>query len=280
MRRWTWITALLLVILLAAAVGCQPSSPTGQPTSVGSQIFVSEISNTVLQVISPQKAASQPNKGDMIDFLSGESLSTAETGYGYVQLGFPGHVDIYLSSGTETALRKSDDERVKIDLLLAGGWLLVSLPDSFPADQRVVVESPEGAQVWASGSLLGAQYISGAHELYVDCLKGQCGYTDATGSHTLPEGSHVSLNGRTLLSAAPGNRSELWQFVPNMITAPTLVPSATPNLAATQSCRYFTSLGLSCTGGFPTATITPSPTPNLAATQECRRDLRLGTPCP
>ncbi len=156
----------------------------------------------------------------------------------------------------------------------------MQLPDAFPANQRLAVESPEGAQVWVSGSTMGVQYDPSTHELYADCLQGQCGYVDANGSESLSEGSHISLNGMTVLSSGPGARSELWQFAPDIVEAPTLVPSATPNLAATQSCRYFASLGLSCASGFPTATITASPTPNLAATQACRRSLNLGTPCP
>ncbi len=278
MRRWAWIAPLLVMLLMAAA-GCSPSTP-GTPISAGSRIHVTKISNTVLQVLSAGKVASQPASGEWIDSVGGESLSTAETGYGYVQLGFPEQVDLYLASGTETSLKHPADERVSLDVLLTGGWLLASLPDSFPADQRVVVESPEGGQAWISGSMLGAQYLSSTHELYVDCLKGQCGYTDGTGGHSLPEGSHVSLNGRTLLNTGPGNHNELWQFVPNLVAAPTVAPSATPNVAATQSCRYFMSLGLSCTGGFPTLTATPSATPNAAATQECWRHQKLGTPCP
>jgi hypothetical protein len=225
----------------------------------------------------------------MIDFRSGESLSTADTGYGYVHLGFPGQVDVYLASGTGTILKDSADERVSIDMLLTRGWWLAELPKTFSANQRVAVESPEGAQAWVSGnnagtqsvgSMMGVQYLSGTQELYVDCLRGECGYKDAAGSHPLPEGSHVALSGMAVLSAGPGNRSELWQFVPNLVSVPTLVPSATPNLAATQSCRYFTSLGLSCESGFPTATITPSPTVDAAATQRCARSQKLGTPCP
>ncbi len=296
MKRWAWIAVLVVVILfLGAAAGCllRPPSQGAEPTSIANQIYVSEVSSTVLQVLSSEKVASQPLKGDLVEFKSGVSLSTAETGYGHVELGFPGQVDIYLASGTETMLRDSADERVSIEILLTRGWLLARLPQTFSATSRVVVDSPEGAQAWASGSavgaqfsssILGAQYLSVTHELYVDCLKGQCGYTDSLGNHILPEGSHVSLNGKTVLSTGPGTRSELWQFVPSMVEAPTLIPSVTPNVAETQSCRYFLSLGLTCEGGFPTATITPTPTltptPNWAATQQCIHDQRLGTPCP
>ena len=293
MRRWGWIAVLVLAILIVVVTGLYVlrslSAPSSQGIAITDQIYVSQVSNTVLQALSAEKAASQPSTGDMIDFRGGETLSTAETGYGYVQLGFPGQVEVYLASGTETILKDPADERISIDMLLTRGWVLARLPQTFSASQRVVVGSPEGAQVWASGSaagalvapsVIGAQYLSATHELYVDCLKGQCGYTDGLGSHVLPEGSHVSLNGKTLLSGGPGNRSELWQFVPNMIAAPTLIPSATPNLAATQSCRYFTSLGLPCDTGFPTLTITPSATPNAAATQHCARSRKLGTPCP
>ncbi len=290
MKRWAWI-AVLVVVLILVAWGCS-ARPTPPPSAVN-QIYVLQVSNTILQALSPEKAASQPLKGDLIDFKAGESLSTAETGYGYVQLGFPGKVDIYLASGTETLLRDAADERDRIDVLLTRGWWLASLPETFGANERVVVESPDGAQAWASGSavgtqfsasVIGAQYIAPMHELYVDCLKGQCGYSDSLGNHILPEGSHVSLNGKTMLSTGPGTRSELWQFAPNMIEAPTLIPSATPNVAETQSCRYFKSLGLSCEGGFPTATTTPTPTltptPNWAATQMCNQGRKLGTPCP
>jgi hypothetical protein len=243
----------------------------------------------VLQVLSAEKAASQPNTGDMFAYKGGESLSTAETGYGYVQLGFPGQIEVYLASSTETLLRTSTDERVSAEMLLTRGWLLVRTPNTLAASQRILIDSPEGAQAWVSGSasgtapspsVMGAQYMLATHELYVDCIKGQCGYTDSLGSHILQEGSHVSLNGKTLLSGGPGNRGELWQFVPNMVTAPTLVPSATPNLGATQACRYFTSLGLSCDSGFPTPTASPIATPNEAATQQCNRSQQLGTPCP
>lgn len=287
MQRWARVAVLFLMagglILLGA---CRPTAP---PTSLADQIYVSQVANTVLQVLSPEKVASQPTTGDWIDSKSGESLSTADTGYGFVHLSFPGKVNVYLASGTGTILKDAANEQISIDMLLTRGWWLAELPETFSATTRVAVESPEGAQAWVSGtlagtqqagSMMGVQYLSATHELYVDCLRGECGYMDGTGSHSLPEGSHISLNGKTALSNGPGNRGELWQFVPNLVSVPTPIPSATPNLAATQACMYFTSLGLSCKSGFPTLTITPSPTLDAAATQECWRNQKLGTPCP
>ncbi len=108
MRRWTWIAILLLLVLFVVAARLlvfRPSSTTGQPTGIADQIYVSQLSNTVLQFLSAEKAASQPSKGDLLDFKSGESFSTAETGNGYVQLGFPGQAVVYQASGTEMLLK-------------------------------------------------------------------------------------------------------------------------------------------------------------------------------
>src|SRR5512142_2710015 len=118
MRRWGWIVVLPLVILSILSAGCSSATPSAQPTPTGSQIFIAEISNTVLQVVSPDKAPSQPGTGDSIDFANGVSLSTAETGYGYVRLKFPAQVDAYLASGTTMRLRNPAEERVSVDMLL------------------------------------------------------------------------------------------------------------------------------------------------------------------
>lgn len=281
-RRRSTAILLLLVIFGAAAwllVSCRPSSPT-TPTGVAQQIYVSQVSNTVLQLLSADKKNSQPSSGDLVDFQGGETFSAADTGDGYVQLGFPGHVDVYLASGTEMLLKSPPDEQTNADIVLNRGQLLVRLPNTFPADKRFAVEGPSGGQVWESSSLMGVQYDLASGQIYMDCLEGQCGYADSAGAHSLPAGSHVTLNGKNTVDVGPGNRAELWQFVPGLVTAPTPVPSETPNLAATQRCMYFKSLGLSCEGGFPTVTITPSPTANAAATQACARSQKLGTPCP
>jgi len=275
------IPILLVLILLAAsfAAACT-SAVTVAPTGIADQVYISEISNTVLQVTSPDKSVVQPVKGDLAPAQNGTAFSTADTGTGYVRLGFPGQATVFMASGTDMVIKDPADEQTAIHLELDGGSLLAELPDSFPAGQRLAVDSPEGARVWITASMIGVQYDPSTHELYADCLKGHCGYTDAQGNHPLAEGAHVALNGNRVLDSGPGIRSELWQYIPNIVAPPTAVPSVTPNLAGTQACRYFTSLGLSCEGGFPTITTTPSPTPNYEATQACRRSQNLGTPCP
>ncbi len=292
MRRWISIVILVLAILVVVAGGALVSiilNPRATPTPMANLIYLSDLSGTALEVAPPGEEVWQPNKGDMIQSKIGQTFSTTDTGYGHVHLGFPGQVDIYLASSTQILLKESADERTHTDLLLTHGWLIAKLPNTFPAGQRLVVENPEGARVWASGTeagdqyivaTIGVQYLPAAGELYVDCLKGQCGYVDASGEHPLSEGSHVTLKGNTVLTTGPGIRSELWQFVSNMVSTPTPVPSQTPDVAATQACQLLLSMGQSCDTGFPTLTITPSPTLDIIATQECKRQQSLGTPCP
>ena len=283
MSWWRGIAILSIIALLLLA-GCSliPSSSSHSPlpTGIANQIYVSQVSDTSLRVLSADKAASTASDGDLLDFKSGETLTTTETGTGYAYFGFPGQVEVYMASATGIGIRNPADERTKIDVLLNHGSLLVKLPSAFPADQRFLVETPDGAQVWLGSSMMGLQYDSVKHELYVDCLQHLCGYLDGTTSKPLSEGSHVTLNGTKVISTGAGTRNELWQFVPDLVTAPTPIPSATPNLAATQQCRYLTSLGLSCLAGFPTATIVPTTTPNAGATLTCRYYKSLGTPCP
>jgi hypothetical protein len=283
MSRWRGIAILSVVILLAVAgwlVIPRPPSHPPLPTVFANQIYVSQVSNTTLQVVSANNAASPASDGDLLEFKSGETLATAETGTGYAYFGFPGQAEVYMASSTGIGIRNPGDERTKIDVLLDHGSLLVKLPSAFPADQRFLVETPDGAQVWLGSSMMGLQYDRVKHELYVDCLQDLCGYMDGTTSKPLSEGTHVTLNGTKVISTGPGTRNELWQFVPDLIPAPTPIPSATPNLAATQACRYLLSVGLDCLAGFPTATIVPTTTPNAGATQTCRYYKSLGTPCP
>jgi hypothetical protein len=272
--------ALLAVLVVGGIVIFRRSSTPPPPTIIANQIYVSQVSNTSLKFVSAEKVASQSTDGDLLDAKGGETFTTSDTGTGYAYFRFPGQVEVYLAGGSQLLIKDPTDERTRSDIVLIQGSLLVILPGTFPADQRFMVESAEGAQAWVTGSMMGAQYDPQKHELYVDCLQDHCAYTDNAGSQPLSQGSHVTLNGNRVVSGGLGTRNELWQFVRYIVAAPTLVPSPIPNLAATQACRYFTSLGLSCETGFPTATITPSPTPNLGATQTCRRDLSLGTPCP
>ena len=282
MSRWISIGILVLIGVLVAGgiVIFRRSSTPPPPTIIANQIYVSQVSNTSLQFVSAEKVTSQSTDGDLLDAKGGETFTTSDTGTGYAYFRFPGQVEVYLAGGSQLLIKDPADERTRTDIVLNRGSLLVILPGTFPADQRFLVESAEGAQAWVTGSMMGAQYDPQSHQLYVDCLQDRCGYTDKTTSQPLPQGSHVILNGTSVVSSGIGTRNELWQFVRYIVAAPTLVPSPIPNLAATQACRYFTSLGLSCETGFPTATITPSPTPNLGATQTCRRDISLGTPCP
>jgi hypothetical protein len=283
MSKLRWAAIVLILILLGVAArlyAVHPPQPPSPPTSISSQIYIPQVSNTGLQVISPAKVASLAYNGDLVDYEKGQTFATSEKGTGHAELGFPGQVEVYLAPNTQIQLRDPSDEGAKVEILLERGLLVVKLPDSFPPDQRFMVVSPEGAQVWINSSMVGVQYDAAQHELYADCLKGQCGYLDSNGNQTLPVNSHVALIGMQVQSAGAGTHNEFWQFAPDLVAAPTAIPSATPNLAATQSCRYFTSLGLSCASGFPTLTITPSPTPNIGATLTCRRFESLGTPCP
>ncbi len=230
-----------LALTLLPRILNPPSPPAPPlPTISVNQIYISKVWNTTLQARSVDNNTTKLSDDTPIDFNSGETLTTSGNGNGYAAIGFPGQVELYLADGTEILTKDS------LDIILNQGMLLVKLPNTFNKDQHFIVETSYGSQAWISGSIMGLQYDPLKHELYFDCLEGTCGYLENSLNQSLPQGSHVVLNGAEVISTGSGTRNELWQFIPDLIPTPTVTPSATPNIAATQACRYYKSLGTPC----------------------------------
>jgi PPM family protein phosphatase len=238
--------SFLVLKLLPGILNPSPPPLAPLPTILQDQIFISQIWNTSLQILSTDNISSQPSQGDLLDFKSGETITTTGGNEGYAYIGFPGQVEVYLAGGTEIFIKDPNDTQTKFDIVLNHGSILVNLPPTFPAGQRFLVETPTGSQAWISGSMIGLQYDPSTFKLYVDCLQDICGYLENALSQSLPQGSHIVLIGMKVISIGPGTRNELWQFIPDLVPTPTLTPSATPNVAATQACRYYQSLGTPC----------------------------------
>ena len=262
-RIWFWLVAVVIVGFLAAVILLQitpprPPIPTvielsSTPALLDNQIFVAQMQNLSLNGTSPRTGVSQPvNIGSLLNFENGESFQTS-SGNGYAYLEFPGHAQVYLAGDTAITLKNLSDKQFEI--LLSDGWILIYRPG-----RKFLVDTPNGAQAWVVGSMIGLHFDAGTQELYVDCLEDTCGISGY--DQPLPQGSHSILNGNQIVAMGVGIHSEYWQFVPSLLSTPTstLTPPATTTL-----------------------TLTPLETPqylNSRATQICYRSQIKGTPCP
>jgi protein phosphatase len=230
------VASFLGLTILSRLTRTPPSIPTLPPVSEN-QVYIAQVWNLSLQVISPNGSSQVVQPGTPMDFKSGEAFQTTN-GSGYVYIGLPGQAQLYLGGNTEIILNGISS--AEFDILLNQGWLLVNQPG-----RKFLVTTPDGSQAWVSGSMMGLQYNATAQELYIDCLQDMCW---VSANQPLPAGFHALLKGNQVVSSGPGTQNELWQFVPNLVATPTSTPSptVTPNIEATQACNYYQSLGTPC----------------------------------
>ena len=236
----------ILGYLLITHLTSTPPAPPSLPAVTGNQVYIAQVWNLKLTAQSANGSSESLQTSALLSFDSGEIFqTTGGSGNGYAYLGFPGQAQLYLAGDTSITLKNITD--AQFEILLNQGWILLNQPG-----RNFLVDTPNGAQAWITGSMMGLHYDASSHELYVDCLQDVCGIG---GSDTpLLEGSHAILLGNQVVSTGIGNHNEYWQFVPNLVATPTstitmtitMTPSKTPNLKATQACRYYKSLGTPC----------------------------------
>ncbi len=242
------IVAVLVVgilgLVLATHVNSTPPPPPPLPTVTGNQVYIAQIWNLTLTTQSTNGSSQSPQTGSLLSFENGEIIqTTGGSRNGYAYLGFPGQAQLYLAGDTSITLKGMTD--AQFEILLNRGWILLNQPG-----RKFLIDTPNGAQAWITGSMMGLHYDVSLQELYVDCIQDVCGIGGS--DNPLLEGSHALLQGNQIISTGIGNHNEYWQFVPNLVATPTststitMTPSATPNLKATQSCRYYQSLGTPC----------------------------------
>jgi hypothetical protein len=214
-----------------------PPPPPSLPTITGNQIYIAQIWHVTLSSMSSTGASQSVNAGSLLNFENGETIQT-DNGDGYAYLGFPGQAQLYLGRGTQIVLK---DVSAQFEILLNQGWVLINQPG-----RKFLVDTPTGAQVWVSGSMMGLHFDPTTNELYVDCLQDQC-YVAGL-NQPFPEGYHMDLRAGQVGSPEVGTHNEYWQFVPDLVATPTSTPTptATPNIKATQACQYYQNQGTPC----------------------------------
>ncbi len=233
------ILAILGIRILSQITSTAPPLPA-LPTITGNQIYVAQVWQLSLNVHSSSTGLSQlVQQGDLLNFEQDQNIQSIGDN-GYVYFGLPGQAQLYLASNTEITLKSISD--TQFDILLNQGSIVVNQPG-----RKFLIYTPNGAQAWISGSMMGLFYDINTQELYIDCLQDKCWIGN---NQPLPAGFFALMKGTEIISSGTGTRNELWQFVPNLVATPTptltMTPSITPDIKATQTCGYLQGLGTPC----------------------------------